>query len=145
MRAGRRPTDAFRSRTDIRIANSNASTATHLCLASCARTGFPPKLAGASRGNLGLMDQVAALHWIKDNVASFGGSPSNITLMGTKRAAIFVNLLMLSPLAKGKCASFVNIRRTWQPEVGRPCVCAVSCVMSGLYVMASDVRAFAPA
>lgn len=48
------------------------------------------------------MDQVAALHWIKDNIGAFGGSPGNVTLLGTKRGAIFVNLLMLSPLAKGK-------------------------------------------
>lgn len=48
------------------------------------------------------MDQIAALHWLRDNVKLFGGSPSNITLMGIKRGAIFVNLLMLSPLAKGK-------------------------------------------
>lgn len=48
------------------------------------------------------MDQVAALHWIKDNIAAFGGSPDDITLMGTKRAAIYVNLLMLSPMTKGE-------------------------------------------
>lgn len=71
-------------------------------------TGFPPKLSGASRGNLGLMDQIAALHWIKDNIESFGGSAGNVTLMGTRRAAIFVNLLMLSPLAKGELRESYN-------------------------------------
>lgn len=45
------------------------------------------------------------MHWIRDNIGSFGGSPANITLMGTKMGAIFVNLLMLSPLAKGMFSS----------------------------------------
>uniref|UniRef100_A0A6G1SIE4 Neuroligin-4, Y-linked n=1 Tax=Aceria tosichella TaxID=561515 RepID=A0A6G1SIE4_9ACAR len=63
--------------------------------------GFPPRLASGARTNLGLLDQVAALHWIQANVRSFGGSPTKITLMGSKRGAIFVHLLMLSPLAKG--------------------------------------------
>lgn len=61
------------------------------------------------RANLGLMDQVAALHWIRDNVAAFGGSPHNVTLFGVRRAAIFVNLLMLSPLAKGKIARVLDL------------------------------------
>ena len=52
--------------------------------------------------NLGLLDQVAALHWIREHIRSFGGDPSRVTLMGAKRAAPLVNLLMLSPLAKGK-------------------------------------------
>ena len=67
------------------------------------RTGFPPRVSGApSNANSGLLDQVAALHWISENVDSFGGSPRNVTLMGVKTGAIFVNLLMLSPLANGK-------------------------------------------
>lgn len=57
---------------------------------------------GASRANLGLLDQVAALHWVQANVRSFGGSPARVTLMGLRRGAVFVHLLMLSPLAKGK-------------------------------------------
>lgn len=42
------------------------------------------------------------MHWIKDNIGAFGGASGNITLMGTKRGALLVNLLMLSPMAKGK-------------------------------------------
>lgn len=54
--------------------------------------------------NLGLLDQVALLHWLQANVRSFGGSPRNVTLMGVRMGAICVNLLMLSPLAKGEYA-----------------------------------------
>ena len=48
------------------------------------------------------MDQVAALHWIQQNIEQFGGSPNNVTIIGHDYGASFVNLLMISPMAKGK-------------------------------------------
>lgn len=51
------------------------------------------------------MDIVAALHWIQDNIGDVGGDAFNITLAGHGRGADFVNLLMISPLAKGKSSS----------------------------------------
>lgn len=65
-------------------------------------TGFFPSLDGSSRGNFGLMDQVAALHWIQENIAEFGGDPNNVTIFGHSQGAVCVNLLMLTPMAKGK-------------------------------------------
>jgi hypothetical protein len=66
-------------------------------------TGFLPSLeGGASRGNFGLMDQVAALHWIQENIAEFGGDASNVTLAGHGYGASTVNLLMVSPMVRGK-------------------------------------------
>lgn len=56
----------------------------------------------SARGNYGLMDQVAALHWIQDNIIEFGGDPENVTVFGQGHGAACVNLLMLSPMAKGK-------------------------------------------
>ena len=53
------------------------------------------------RGNYGLMDQVAALHWIKENIDKFGGNPDNVTVVGHGFGAACVHLLMLSPMAKG--------------------------------------------
>lgn len=47
------------------------------------------------------MDQVAALHWIQENIAEFGGEPRNVTLIGHGFGAACVHLLMLSPMAKG--------------------------------------------
>lgn len=48
------------------------------------------------------MDQVAALHWIQENIEQFGGSPNNVTVFGHDYGAALVNLLMLSPMAKGR-------------------------------------------
>ncbi|KAF8766907.1 Neuroligin-4 like protein [Argiope bruennichi] len=63
--------------------------------------GFLPAVEGSSRGNYGIMDQVAALHWIQENIAEFGGDPKNVTVFGHGHGAACVNLLMLTPLTKG--------------------------------------------
>lgn len=52
-------------------------------------------------GNYGLLDQIAALQWIRRNIAAFGGNPSNVTIFGQSAGAASVNQLMASPLADG--------------------------------------------
>ena len=54
-----------------------------------------------SSGNYGLLDQIAALAWIKRNVAAFGGDPENVTIWGQSAGSMAVNLLMASPVARG--------------------------------------------
>jgi len=52
-------------------------------------------------GNYALLDLVAALHWVKENIQAFGGDPNSVTLMGHGYGAALVNLLMISPITKG--------------------------------------------
>lgn len=52
-------------------------------------------------GNYGLYDQLAAIQWIHENIASFGGDPNRITLMGQSAGAMCVHKLCASPLVKG--------------------------------------------
>lgn len=57
--------------------------------------------SGHGSGNYGLMDGIAALEWVKRNIAAFGGDPAKVTLFGQSAGSMAVNCIQASPLAKG--------------------------------------------
>jgi para-nitrobenzyl esterase len=57
--------------------------------------------SGKGSGNYGLLDMISGLQWVKNNIAQFGGDPSNVTIFGESAGGIAVSMLAASPPAKG--------------------------------------------
>jgi para-nitrobenzyl esterase len=78
---------------------------------------------GDGIANLGLLDQIAALQWVRRNIAAFGGDPERITVAGESAGAMSVTTLLSMPLADGLFAQAITesgaAAHTITPEEGR--------------------------
>ena len=64
--------------------------------------------SGKGSGDYGLADEIAGLRWVKDNIARFGGDPSNVTIFGESAGGMSVAMLAASPPAKGLFAKAIS-------------------------------------
>jgi para-nitrobenzyl esterase len=80
----------------------------------------------ADAGNAGLLDVIAALKWVKENIAQFGGDPGNVTLFGQSGGGSKISVLMAMPQAQGLFHRAINMSgvtgfRAMKPEDGQRC------------------------
>jgi carboxylesterase type B len=102
-------------------------------------------VSGAT-GNYGLLDQRAAMRWVRDNVGAFGGDPSRVTLWGESAGAMSGLVHMASPPSAGAHALRVCVRPLFVSKARRSALTTLLCVRAGLFqrvIMQSNPAGFA--
>lgn len=96
---GLRPGEALSlGRSDVDLQNGILAIRRALGFLEFSETGGPDY---AENGNLGLLDQIAALEWVQQNIGAFGGDPNNVTLFGQSAGSGSEGFLMAAPAARG--------------------------------------------
>lgn len=89
----------FRTDTHVCVLFSSLILSLSLSLRVCFIGFLKTGAKGSAQGNFGLMDLVAGLHWLRENLPAFNGDPSKVTLMGHGTGAALANVLIVSPVA----------------------------------------------